>query len=207
MNRPKTICTLLLAFAGTSLWFLRAEDILPEPAPAADSIEVLIRRDPFLPPNFGAGRPAPAPVQMPRADPIDRQFRLTGMINLGGQQRFNFVDLRSGKGFWLALNESSSGLQVISYDPSSQRVSVRHGGQTGSLELKRPELPLSNPPPATPPATATQPDPNNPIPPIPNVPEDMPTPPSVNQGRDGVAPPAPPVRRRIIVPGRQNTGA
>jgi hypothetical protein len=85
---------------------------------------------PFLPAaaDGGPGKPADAPLE------------LRGVLNMGGEMRFNIVDASTKKGTWVELNQPGD-FRVVSYEKSgdTDTVTVEQGGRSLRLELLRPK--------------------------------------------------------------------
>jgi len=110
---------------------------------------------PFLPAaaDGGPGKAADAPLE------------LRGVLNMGGETRFNIVDASTKKGTWVALNQPGD-FRVVSYEKSgdTDTVTVEQGGRSLRLELLRPKTGKAAPPPAkTPGAAAAQQGPVTPV--------------------------------------------
>lgn len=85
---------------------------------------------PFMPPTDSA----PAEVV---ADPTLDKIQLSGISIIGGDQRFNLVDIRSKKSFWVDLGATENDITVESYSPDDDSVVIRHGDSRRKIELRR----------------------------------------------------------------------
>jgi len=86
---------------------------------------------PFVPPSKAPAAPAPA------SDPVLDAIELSGISIIGDEQRFNLVDTRTKKSFWVELHATENGLTVESYNPEDDSVVVRHGDRRRRVELRR----------------------------------------------------------------------
>lgn len=84
---------------------------------------------PFLPAaaEGAAGKAADAPLE------------LRGVLNMGGETRFNIVDTSTRKGSWVGLNQAGE-FRVVAYERigDNDTVTVEQGGRSLRLELVKP---------------------------------------------------------------------
>jgi hypothetical protein len=99
---------------------------------------------PFIPGGVAEDAATPAP------DPDLQALQLTGISIIGDDQRFNFVDSRTKRSFWVALGGSEGAFSVDAYDSNTDSVVVRKGAQTRRLELRQSKIGTVAPPAVTP---------------------------------------------------------
>jgi len=158
--------------------------VVPGAAGADDPLlRELEQRSPFLPPNYNESRPAPRVERKPPETPLDRLYRFTGVIEMGGRQRFALHDLRENRGFWTGKGEAGAAIRVERFDAGSSRVYVTVDGRSGWLPLQKRDLAVTEAPPPPPPNPGTQ-----------AKPPEAATPQNPEAAQSRV-----PVRRRVIV--------
>lgn len=88
------------------------------------------RRSPFQPP--AAEAPAPAVVA--------GAHEFTGVIVVDKSVLINLTDTQKKRSFWINVGKSSDGIEVTTYDPKKDQVTVRIGGEAKTLALKQPAI-------------------------------------------------------------------
>lgn len=113
----------------TALSFGQAD----KPLNLKEAQEGLISRSPFIPEGFTEGaRPSIQPTMPP-------QFELHGVIQLSGVWQFSLYDPKTKASKWIAQNDTTSSIKVVSYDPNRTAVTISENGQIQELTLKKPE--------------------------------------------------------------------
>ncbi len=96
-------------------------------------------QSPFLPAS------TPPAATSASTDGALAALQLSGISVIGDDQRFNLVDSRNKRSFWIALRETQEGFTVESYDAASDAVVVRRGGETRRLELRQSRIVVTEP--------------------------------------------------------------
>ena len=170
-----TLRRLSLLYIGllSAIIPLAAQDAGEQGAPS------IIRKSPFLPPDFqppgGAGAEAVPPAQA-------GQFEFRGVYQMDGVYYFNLYDKRQQKGSWVSKEKSGGDVpRILEYDIEQDILVVDDGGMRmslGMIETSDRQLPLAT----SRPATVSRP------------------------GQPATAPAqAPPTRRRVIRPASRTT--
>jgi hypothetical protein len=110
----------------------------------------LLKVSPFMPPQAAANTPtANAPVE----------YR--GAMQIGDTEQFRVIDPQKKVGTWLKLNEHDANLDVTlkQHDAAHETITIDHGGQTMTLQLKTPKV-ISGGGVNLPPPMAQMPPPN-----------------------------------------------
>lgn len=113
-------------------------------------------QSPFVP----SGKPD-KPISEKATNADLAALQLSGISALGPELRFNLVNPRTKKSFWVRLNGTVSGFTVTAYDQKTSAVVVEHGGSSRRITLRRPtfiaaaqpaavQTPLKPPEPYTP---------------------------------------------------------
>lgn len=97
--------------------------------------EPLVKDSPFLPPNEPAN---PAPV----AQAASHEF--TGVIVTGKNVLINLTDASAKRSFWIGVGKKNETVELMSYDPKTETISVRLNQETLTLALKQPAVAASS---------------------------------------------------------------
>lgn len=101
---------------------------------AATTDKAPTRASPFVP----AAKQTPPPAV--EVDPELEALELAGISIIGDEQRFNLVDTRSKKSFWIVPGTVENGIVIQSYDPETDTVLVRRGKFSKRLGLRQSQI-------------------------------------------------------------------
>ncbi|QYY35253.1 hypothetical protein [Ruficoccus sp. ZRK36] len=119
-------------------WLLLAGAGLCGSAAAATDTN-LVASSPFLPPGWG-DKPATTATRPPPVAPaISRQLEFRGLIEINGVTRFSIFDKKENEGYWLELNETSGGFEILRYDDLRKSILISTGGSTEEIAMASPD--------------------------------------------------------------------
>ena len=96
------------------------------------SFDAEAAQSPFIP----SGGPAKAASPAAR-NPDLEALQLSGISALGPEFRFNLVNVKTKKSFWIGLNRTVSGYTITSYEPQNSSVVVEHSGASRRIALRK----------------------------------------------------------------------
>lgn len=89
-------------------------------------------QSPFVPPGSPA-KAAPPPARNSDLEALE----LSGISALGPEFRFNLINNKTKKSFWVGLNRTVSGFTITSYDPRNSSVVVTSGSGSRTISLRK----------------------------------------------------------------------
>ncbi len=105
------------------------------------SVDELIDRSPFLPPDYRPRVPPAAVSKNPNPAIPSRRLELTGMIEIDGLWSFSFFEPAKKRSFWVKMNDPKAEVKVLGFDPQSHTVTLDTGSGKEKVTLKASSAP------------------------------------------------------------------
>ena len=74
-----------------------------------------------------------------------QEFEFNGIIKMGNQTRVCVTEIETKKTHWLEIGEVSNGIEAVSLHAEKHQLTIKQGGRTLTLSLKKPENAASRP--------------------------------------------------------------
>ena len=129
-NRYRRLAQLILTLTGLGL------PICPGLAQENPGQPSLLKRSPFIPPDFTPGQGGPSVTTSPTAQ---GNFELRGIYQLGKEYRFLVGPAQAGEGDWVQLGKSYEDYEVRRYDSSSETLTLYYNNEETQITLTRVE--------------------------------------------------------------------
>jgi hypothetical protein len=96
----------------------------------------LSSNSPFLPPDYKDSKTVVTKPVVPQSNgPISREVEFRGVVQFNGVYEFSLFYKTEQRGYWIAENQSESGISVRSFDADTMTVTVTLNGRSERLSL------------------------------------------------------------------------